>query len=50
MAKVKGHRFDALDRPIPSRASHPGTFEAEAEEQDDVLEQTVETHKTGKFF
>jgi hypothetical protein len=48
MAKVKGHRFDALDRPIPSRASHPGTFEAE--EQDDVLEQTVETHKTGKFF
>jgi hypothetical protein len=48
MAKVKGHRFDALDRPVPRNASRPGAFDEQ--ENDAVLEHsTVETHK-GKFF
>ncbi|KAJ4312765.1 hypothetical protein N0V94_007274 [Neodidymelliopsis sp. IMI 364377] len=47
-AKVKGHRFDALDRPVPRPLTHPGAFDAD--ENDAVLEHTVETGKSGKFF
>jgi Na+/proline symporter len=47
-AKVKGHRFDALDRPVPRAISRPGAFDAD--ENATVLEHSVETGKSGKFF
>lgn len=47
-AKVKGHRFDALDRPVPRQMTRAGAFDAE--ENDAVLEHTVEPGKSGKFF
>jgi hypothetical protein len=46
-ARVKGHRFDALDRPAPRHTSQPGAFDSD---NDAVLEHTVETHKSGQFF
>jgi hypothetical protein len=48
LAKVKGHRFEALDRPVPRHAARPGAFDEQ--ENDAVLEHsTVEAH-SGKFF
>jgi hypothetical protein len=48
MAKVQGHRFDALDRPAPRAVAQPGAFDEQ--EHETVLEHsTVEAHK-GKFF
>ncbi|KAF9698755.1 hypothetical protein EKO04_002723 [Ascochyta lentis] len=47
-AKVKGHRFDALDRPVPRETTRPGAFDAD--EHDTVLEHSVETGKSGRFF
>ncbi|KAF2643070.1 hypothetical protein P280DRAFT_394660, partial [Massarina eburnea CBS 473.64] len=47
VARVQGHRFDALDRPIP----HPGyAQEVEDREAERVLEHTDEVAKAGKFF
>ena len=52
-AKVKGHRFDALDRPFPARLSFHTANHTEAEELDPDREQ-VNTQSTidikGKFF
>ena len=48
MAKVKGHRFDAFDRPIPSHVSRLGA--PDEHEDETVLEHTVETGSKGKFF
>ena len=47
MAKVKGHRFDALDRPVPRHVARPGAFEDQ--ENETVLEHTTVDTK-GKFF
>ncbi|CAO2657737.1 Nn.00g038630.m01.CDS01 [Neocucurbitaria sp. VM-36] len=47
-AKVKGHRFDALDRPIPRMVSRSGAIDQH--ENDAVLEQSVEAGTKGKFF
>lgn len=49
MAKVKGHRFDALDRPVPSHLAGTGALDSHDRENEAVLEQTVETSK-GRFF
>ncbi|KAJ4373812.1 hypothetical protein N0V83_002551 [Neocucurbitaria cava] len=49
-AKVKGHRFDALDRPIPRMTTRPGAFDEHDQEIDAVLEQSVEAGTKGKFF
>jgi hypothetical protein len=49
MAKVMGHRFDALDRPIPQNITRAGAFDER--ENDTVLEgSTVEESPKGKFF
>lgn len=50
MARVKGHRFDALDRPIPLELTRPGALDSHDHENDAVLEQTVETTPKGRFF
>ncbi|KAJ4346131.1 hypothetical protein N0V95_005684 [Ascochyta clinopodiicola] len=47
-AKVKGHRFDALDRPVPREMTRPGAFDAD--EHATVLEHNVEAGKSGRFF
>lgn len=47
-AKVKGHRFDAFDRPVPRQMAHTGAFDAE--DHATVLEHNVETGKSGNFF
>jgi hypothetical protein len=48
MSKVKGHRFDAFDRPVPRHVARPGAFDEQ--ENDTVLEHSsVEAH-SGKFF
>ncbi|KAJ4988917.1 hypothetical protein SVAN01_05541 [Stagonosporopsis vannaccii] len=44
-SRIRGHRFDALDRPVPRRA---GAFDAD--EGETVLESRVEAGKSGKFF
>jgi hypothetical protein len=49
MAKVRGHRFDALDRPSPQHITRPGAFDER--EHDAVLEgRTIEEAPKGKFF
>lgn len=45
-SRVKGHRFDALDRPIPHRRS----LDSDDREGDRVVEHTYEAGKAGKFF
>jgi len=48
MARVKGHRFDAFDKPVPRHTARPGTFDEQ--ENETVLEHgSVVSHK-GKFF
>ncbi|KAF1841348.1 uncharacterized protein K460DRAFT_369381 [Cucurbitaria berberidis CBS 394.84] len=47
-AKVKGHRFTALDRPIPRQIARPGAFDEH--ENDAVLEHSVAAGGKGKFF
>ncbi|KAF2488798.1 hypothetical protein BU16DRAFT_575819 [Lophium mytilinum] len=47
LAKVKGHRFDALDRPAPQ--FHPTDAAAESE-QEAVTEHRADTKTDGKFF
>jgi hypothetical protein len=47
LAKIKGHRFDALDRPVPRHAARPGAFDEQ--ESDAVLEHRTVEH-SGKFF
>ncbi|KZM20500.1 transporter [Ascochyta rabiei] len=47
-AKVKGHRFDALDRPVPRETTPPGAIDAD--EHATVLEHNVEAGKSGRFF
>lgn len=47
-AKYKGHRFDALDRPVPDQMTPSAVVDAD--DDTTVLEHTVETGKTGKFF
>ncbi|KAH8726856.1 hypothetical protein GQ44DRAFT_612851, partial [Phaeosphaeriaceae sp. PMI808] len=49
MAKVKGHRFDALDRPIPHRVSHPSALD-EHENETNLVHNTNEARTKGKFF
>jgi hypothetical protein len=44
LSRVKGHRFDALDRPVP-RVTSVDNYE----ESERVLEHTSDT-KAGKFF
>jgi hypothetical protein len=47
MAKIRGHRFTALDRPVPRHVTRPGVFDEH--ENEAVLEHnTVDTK--GKFF
>ncbi|KAF2131892.1 hypothetical protein P153DRAFT_310241 [Dothidotthia symphoricarpi CBS 119687] len=46
-AKVKGRRFDALDRPV-HHDRQAGSFDGH--DNDTVMEHTVEAHKSGKFF
>jgi len=50
MAKVQGHRFDALDRPVPSQLAQPGALDSHDHGSEAVLEQTVETSHKGRFF
>ncbi|KAI8937618.1 hypothetical protein NX059_005328 [Plenodomus lindquistii] len=50
MAKVRGHRFDALDRPIPRHITRPGALDSHDHENEAVLEQSVEASPKGKFF
>jgi hypothetical protein len=46
MAKIKGHRFDAFDRPIPRNIAHD-----DHEGVETVLEHSsVEAGNKGKFF
>lgn len=47
MSRVKGHRFDAFDRPIPRHVERPGTFD---EHDNDALTQNVNASHKGKFF
>ncbi|OAL05642.1 hypothetical protein IQ06DRAFT_211712 [Phaeosphaeriaceae sp. SRC1lsM3a] len=47
MSKVRGHRFDAFDRPVPRQISRPGAFDEQ--EHAAVLETSTVSHK-GKFF
>lgn len=47
-ARVKGHRFDALDRPVPRHTARPGALDTD--ENDAVLEYSVESGKNGRFF
>ncbi|KAJ4413354.1 hypothetical protein N0V91_000329 [Didymella pomorum] len=47
-AKVKGQRFDALDRPVPRLMTRAGAFDAD--EHAPVVEHSVETGKSGRFF
>ncbi|KAH3920734.1 hypothetical protein HBI56_012540 [Parastagonospora nodorum] len=48
MARVKGHRFDAFDKPVPRHTARLGAFDEQ--ENDAVLEHgSVVSHK-GKFF
>ena len=47
-AKFKGHRFTALDRPIPRDTRRPEV--AYEQENDAVLEQSVTAAPKGKFF
>ncbi|KAF3035399.1 hypothetical protein E8E12_000638 [Didymella heteroderae] len=47
-AKVKGHRFNALDRPVPRQMTRAGAFDAD--EHAPVVEHSVETGKSGRFF
>ncbi|KAF3000689.1 hypothetical protein E8E13_002015 [Curvularia kusanoi] len=49
-ARVRGTRFDALDRPVPRQTSRPGAFDADENENASVLETSVETGKNGRFF
>jgi hypothetical protein len=45
MAKVRGHRFDAFDKPVPRR---PGALDEP--ENDAVLEHSSVVSHKGKFF
>lgn len=47
VSRIKGHRFDALDRPIPQTQYGEAFEDREAER---VLEPTDEAKKSGKFF
>jgi len=47
MAKVSGHRFTALDRPVPHHVTRPGAFD-EQESEAVLQHNTVDTK--GKFF
>ena len=46
-ARVRGTRFEALDRPVPRR---PGGFENEEVDAVPVLAESVQAGKSGKFF
>ncbi|KAF2022080.1 hypothetical protein BU24DRAFT_339614 [Aaosphaeria arxii CBS 175.79] len=46
MSRVKGHRFSALDRPIPQ----PRTESVDEQETERVIEQSDYFYKSGKFF
>jgi hypothetical protein len=48
LAKVRGHRFDALDRPVPRNVERPGAFDEQ--ENDAVLEHSSVDTRPGKFF
>jgi hypothetical protein len=47
IARVKGRRFDALDKPIPSNSS---VERYEENDHERVLEPTDDMKKSGKFF
>ena len=46
-ARVRGTRFEALDRPVPRR---PGGFDADEVDAVPVLAESVQAGKSGKFF
>lgn len=46
ISRLKGHHFDALDRPIP-RARHEDAYDNENER---VMPQSYDAKDTGKFF
>jgi hypothetical protein len=48
MAKVKGHRFDAFDRPVPRNIESSGA--SDDHDGEVVLAQGVEAVAKGKFF
>lgn len=50
MAKIKGHRFEAFDRPIPRQIAQPGALDSQDHENEAVLEHRVEASSKGKFF
>ena len=47
LSRVRGHRFTALDRPVP-RAHVPSTYEENEHER--VIQQSNVVGKSGKFF
>lgn len=50
-SRIRGHRFDALDRPVPRQMSdRPGAFDADDRETESVLESSVHAGKSGRFF
>jgi hypothetical protein len=48
MAKVRGHRFDAFDRPVPRDVTRAGAFDET--ENDAVLDHSSVVSHKGKFF
>jgi len=52
IARMKGHRFDAFDRPAPVAPSFytGGNGEVDADEQEGVVEHTAGSKLDGKFF
>lgn len=50
MAKARGRRFDALDRPIPRQIARPGALDSQDNENEAVLQQSVQAGSKGKFF
>ena len=48
MARVKGHRFDAFDRPIPQHVRRPSAVDEH--ENEAVLTQSIQPGHSGKFF
>lgn len=52
LSRIRGHRFDALDRPVPRQMSRrQGAFDdADEQENASVLESSVQAGKSGRFF
>jgi hypothetical protein len=48
MARVRGHRFDAFDRPVPREMTRAGAFDET--ENDAVLDHSSVVSHKGKFF